>query len=63
MTHIAAGTQFLNIAEQVRKAPDPYHAAVAKMSWRDASYGSDKVVFHFEDGSTLTFKKEYRLED
>lgn len=51
------------IAEEIKQAEDPYHAAVAKMVWRDASYGDAKVIFHFEDGSTLTFKKVYELED
>lgn len=51
------------IADQVRASADPYHLAVAKMEYREAPFGSDKVTFHFADGSTLTFKKEYRLED
>lgn len=56
-------TKFLTVADVVRASADPYHVAVAKMTYRDVNYGSDKVVFHFADGSTLTFKKEYRLED
>lgn len=51
------------IAEQIKQAEDPYRAAVAKMSSRECPYGQDKVIFHFEDGSTLTFKKVYELED
>lgn len=48
-------------ADRVRAAPDPYAKAVALMTWRDTSI-PHKVVFHFGDDSTVTFRKEYRLE-
>lgn len=50
-------------AEYVRTMPNPYVAAVALMESRDAPFGENKVTFHFADGSTLTFKKVYKLED
>lgn len=49
-------------AEKVRAAPDPYAKAVALMTWRDTSIHG-KVVFHFGDDSTVTFRKEYKLEN
>lgn len=64
MTYMTtSGTQFYvkAIADQVKRADDPFRAAVAKMSYRDNE--TYRVVFHFEDGSTLTFKKTYTLED
>ena len=51
------------IADRVRNKTDPYAAAVALMEYRDAPFGGNKVTFHFADGSTLTFRKEYHLED
>ena len=48
-------------ADRVRAAPDPYAKAVAAMTWRDTSTPF-KVVFHFADDSTVTFRKEYKLE-
>jgi hypothetical protein len=51
------------IADKVRSMPDPYACAIAKMEYRDAPFGEDKVIFYFADGSTLTFKKVYKLED
>lgn len=50
------------IADRVRTAPDPYATAVARMTWRDTSIPF-KVVFHFGDDSTVTFKKVYELEN
>lgn len=52
----------MTTAERVRAAPDPYAKAVASMTWRDTSTPF-KVVFHFADDSTVTFKKVYELED
>lgn len=52
----------MTIASRVRAAPDPYATAVARMTWRDTSTPF-RVVFHFGDDSTLTFKKVYELED
>lgn len=54
---------FQTIADKVRSMPDQYATAVALMEYRDAPFGENKVTFHFADGSTLTFRKEYRLED
>lgn len=48
-------------ADRVRAAQNPYAKAVALMTWRDTSIPG-KVVFHFGDDSTVTFRKEYRLE-
>lgn len=50
------------IASVVAASPDPYATAVARMSWRDTSTPF-KVVFHFADDSTVTFKKVYKLEN
>lgn len=49
-------------ADKVRAAPDPYPTAVLLMTWRDTSI-PHKVVFHFGDDSTVTFKKVYKLEE
>lgn len=51
----------ITIADQVREAEDPFRTAVARMAYRDNE--TYRVVFHFEDGSILTFKKTYSLED
>lgn len=51
----------MNIADQVKASEDPFRAAVAKMAYRDNE--TYRIVFHFEDGSTLTFKKTYSIED
>ena len=48
-------------AERVRAAADPYAMALAKMAWRDNNHY--RVIFHLQDGSTVTFKKVYQLED
>lgn len=52
----------MTTAERVRAASDPYAKAVASMIWRDTSVPF-KVVFHFADDSTVTFKKVYELEN
>lgn len=52
----------MTTADRVRAASDPYAKAVASMTWRDTSTPF-KVVFHFADDSTVTFKKEYKLEE
>lgn len=49
----------MTTAERVRAAPDPYAKAVALMVWRDCK--PTYVTFHFEDGSSVTFKKLYEL--
>lgn len=52
----------MTIADRTRLSSDPYATAVARMTWRDTSTPF-KVVFHFGDDSTLTFKKEYKIEN
>lgn len=49
----------MTTADRVRAADDPYAKAVVWMSWRDVQ--TTHVVFHFEDGSSVTFKKVYEL--
>lgn len=51
----------MTIADQVKSSEDPFRTAVAKMAYRNNE--TYRVVFHFEDGSTLTFRKEYHCED
>lgn len=51
----------MTTADKVRASDDPYARAVSLMIWRDTSTAG-KVTFHFADDSTLTFRKEYRLE-
>jgi len=46
-------------AERVRADADPYAKAIALMVWRDCQ--PTYVIFHFEDGSSVTFKKSYEL--
>ena len=48
-------------SDMARYAPDPYRKAVATMNRRDCSDPA-RVVFHFNDGSTLAFKKTYEIE-
>lgn len=50
----------MSIADEIRNSEDPYREAVCKMVYREAQ--TYQVVFHFEDESTLTFRKEYHLE-
>lgn len=52
---VQVGTHLVTV-ERVTRAK-----AVAVMLWRDTSTPF-KVVFHFGDSSTLTFKKVYELE-
>lgn len=55
------------IAQQIRKAANPYLDAVARNVYRGckASEGhlSDKKIFYFEDGSFLTFQVSYMAVD
>ncbi len=56
------------IAQQVRQAPNPYKAAIARLIRRElidsGDHLTDKKVIHFEDGSALAFAVSYHpLED
>ena len=51
----------MTIADKVREEKDPFRSAVARMAYRDNE--TYRVVFHFEDGSTLSFRKTYTIED
>lgn len=53
----------MTIADRVRALPkdEQYPKAVVWMGWRDVQ--PTHVTFHFEDGSTVTFKKVYQIED
>lgn len=48
------------IAQEVRQKPNPYLAAVARAAYREVRQSEehlhDKKIFHFEDGSFLTFE-------
>lgn len=50
-------------AQRVRALPNPYLAAVARCVYRQPldseCHLSDKKIFHFEDGSFLTFEVTY----
>lgn len=54
----------MNEAERIKALPpaEQYAKAVARMAWRDTS-NPTQVVFHFDDQSTLTFKKVYEIVD
>lgn len=51
------------IAQEVRQKPNPYLAAVARAAYREVRQSEehlhDKKIFHFEDGSFLTFEVQY----
>lgn len=49
----------MTTADKVRAAEDPYGKAIVLMIWRDCK--PTYVTFHFEDGSSVTFKKSYEL--
>lgn len=51
----------MTTADRIRALPtdEQYSKAVVWMIRRDCL--PDHVVFHFDDGSTLTFKKVYQL--
>lgn len=51
----------MSIADQVRNSADPYSAAIKLFAIRDTSHDSDVVTFHFNDQSTVRFKKLYEL--
>lgn len=56
------------IAQSIRRSNDPYRAAITSFSRREVFRSddgqSDKKVFHFEDGSFLTFMVSYAaIED
>ena len=53
----------LTIAQSIRRSTDPYRASITSFSRREILRSddgqSDKKVFHFEDGSFLTFEVSY----
>lgn len=51
----------MSIADQVRCSADPYGAAIKSFEYRDAPHDSDMVTFHFNDQSSIRFKKLYEL--
>lgn len=55
--------EFKTIADEIRYSDDPSKEAYKRFSRREMPYDNDKVIFHFEDQSTLTFRKVYALED
>lgn len=55
----------MTIAESIRALPPEKHygTCVARMAYRDFPTGNDRVTFHFEDGSSITFQKVYQIEE
>lgn len=56
------------IAQSVRRSSDPYRASITSFVRREVIRSddgqSDKKIFHFEDGSFLTFMVSYAaIED
>jgi len=56
------------IAQSIRRSSDPYRAAITAFIRREIIRSddgqSDKKIFHFEDGSFLTFMVSYdAIED
>lgn len=53
----------LTEAQQIRASANPYKQSVARCAYRNLidsdDHLSDKKVFHFEDGSFLTFEVSY----
>lgn len=61
-------TPRLTIAQSIRRSSDPYRAAITAFIRREVIRSddgqSDKKIFHFEDGSYLTFMVSYdAIED
>lgn len=56
----------VNEAQRIRAMANPYLSAVARCAYRNVvdseDHLHDKKVFHFEDGSILTFKVAYTVE-
>lgn len=55
-------------AQQIRASANPYQQAVAKCEYRNVrdseDHLHDRKIFHFEDGSFLTFEVAYTaIED
>lgn len=50
-------------AEKIRASENPYRQAVAKCAYRQpldsGDHLHDRKIFHFEDGSSLTFEVTY----
>ena len=63
MASISQGSNLFiaTTADRIKALPkdEQYPKAVGWMAWRDVH--STHVVFHFEDGSSVTFKKSYEL--
>jgi hypothetical protein len=56
------------IAQSIRRSSDPYRASITSFIRREVIRSddgqSDKKIFHFEDGSFLTFMVSYAaIED
>lgn len=56
------------MAQSIRRSSDPYRAAITSFIRREVIRSddgqSDKKIFHFEDGSFLTFMVSYSaIED
>lgn len=56
-----------NIAQSIRRSSAPYQAAITSFIRREIIRSddgqSDKKIFHFEDGSFLTFMVSYAAID
>lgn len=51
----------MTVADRIHALPkdEQYPKAVVWMAWRDCQ--PTYVTFHFDDGSSVTFKKSYEL--
>lgn len=53
----------LTIAQSIRRSADPYRASITSFIRREILRSddgqSDKKIFHFEDGSFLSFEVSY----
>ena len=68
MAKAACKIKSMTEAQQIRASANPYQQAVAKCAYRQPIDSSDHLhdrkIFHFEDGSFLTFEVVYTaIED
>lgn len=68
MAKAACKIKPMNEAQQIRASANPYNQSVARCVYRDKldseNHLHDRKIFHFEDGSFLTFEVAYTaIED
>lgn len=54
-------SDFRTIAESIATSSDPHQAAVIAFVRREVLRCQNKTIYHFEDGSCLSFAVEYKV--